>query len=301
MIVEIINKIRKYGIIVFVHRVIKYIKKISGYNRWKFRHHPIYEDPMLQQLQEIEQRLTLSGVKIEELLLLPGEFEEFKSKNWFPEDYYGGHQSHVWDEKLLEHWISSELLKLMSYTEKDIFVDIAACSSPWAKILREHKNIQAFAIDMDNIGEFYENLPYYRLENATKTHFADSSVRGAALHCAYEMFMGDDDLLLIKELSRILRPGGKAIILPLYMNTHYCAYSTVEYFGKGYSDPEAKEYVRLDYYGIPSARNYDSVRLKQRVLDSIIDNKMKYKIYILRNKEDLGENIYCHFILEIIK
>jgi hypothetical protein len=28
---------------------------------------------------------------------------------------------------------------------------------------------------------------------------------------------------------------------------------------------------------------------------------LEYDIYALRNKRELGEGIYCHFILEIIK
>lgn len=36
-----------------------------------------------------------------------------------------------------------------------------------------------------------------------------------------------------------------------------------------------------------------------RVLKPIIKAGMKYRLLVLRNKSELGENIYCHFILEI--
>jgi ubiquinone/menaquinone biosynthesis C-methylase UbiE len=62
------------------------------------------------------------------------------------------------------------------------------------------------------------------------------------------MFMGADDTNLLKEMARILKPGGKVVILPLYLHTQYCAYSTPEYFGKGYSDLTAREYIRLDCF-----------------------------------------------------
>ena len=115
------------------------------------------------------------------------------------------------------------------------------------------------------------------------------------------MFQGDHDRLLIKELARILRPGGKVIILPLYMHTHYCAYATPEYFGKGYADVDAKEYIRMDCYGVPSSRKYDARRLKERVLDPIKQAGLSYRLHALRNKAALGTGIYCHFILEIEK
>jgi ubiquinone/menaquinone biosynthesis C-methylase UbiE len=115
------------------------------------------------------------------------------------------------------------------------------------------------------------------------------------------MFLGSDDIDLVREMARILRPGGKLVVAPLYMHTHYCSYSTPEYYGKGYSDPEAKEYVRVDCFGVPSSRKYDAKALMARVLKSIESLGMSYRLFALRNKEELGENIYCHFILEITR
>ncbi len=128
-----------------------------------------------------------------------------------------------------------------------------------------------------------------------------NSVRGVSLQCAYEMFMGEDDINFFKEMSRILKPGGKVVISPLYMHTHYCAYSTREYYGRGYSDPAAKEYVRLDCAGVPSSRKYDAATLRSRVLDPVGSFGMGCQLFALRNKAELGRNIYCHFILEVTK
>jgi ubiquinone/menaquinone biosynthesis C-methylase UbiE len=226
---------------------------------------------------------------------------KFQQANYFPLDYHGGIDGPVWDEKLLEHWIASERLGLMNWQAEDTYVDVAACSSPWAKILREHFGMQAFAIDLGEVGNNYKEPPYYRVENATATTFKDVSITVASLQCAYEMFMNKDDINFIKEIARILKPGGKVVILPLYMHTHYCSCSTPEYYGKGYSDPNAKEYVRRHDFGVPSARIYDAETLKQRVLDPIESYGMHYQLLALRNKFELGRDIYCHFILEISK
>ncbi len=199
----------------------------------------------------------------------------------------------------MEHWLSSERLGLSDYGPNDIYVDIAAATSPWVRVQRERKGIEAFAIDLCEVGQEYSNLFYYRVENATQTTFEDASVKGATLHCAYEMFMSDDDTRFIHELARLLKPGGKAVILPLYMHTQYCAYSTPEYFSKGYSDPAAKEYIRWGSFGVPSSRKYDASMLKLRVLDHILALGLSYRLLVVRNKSQLGNNIYCHFILEI--
>jgi ubiquinone/menaquinone biosynthesis C-methylase UbiE len=167
--------------------------------------------------------------------------------------------------------------------------------------LRERNNIKAFAIDLSEIGTAYRRLPYYRVENATATSYEDATITGASLHCAFEMFMGEDDTRLMTEMARILKPGGKVVILPLYMHTHYCAYATPEYYSKGYSDQMAKEYIRLDCSGIPSSRKYDASKLKKRVLDHIIEVGLQYRILVLRNKHEFGQDVYCNFILEIEK
>ena len=118
--------------------------------------------------------------------------------------------------------IASDLLNFDCWSSQDTYVDVAACNSPWAKTLRERTNISSFAIDLAPVPSSFSKLAFYRTENAANTTFADSSVRGASLQSAFEMFLGDHDKTFMHELSRILCPGGKAIILLLYLHTHYC-------------------------------------------------------------------------------
>lgn len=294
---KILKRIKHHGILGSLKVLNRTCR--NAYFKWSHPNAPIYRNPTSAELLLVEQNLRALDVVIHDYLPTPNAFKIFKSENWFPLDYHGGQDSGVWNEKLLEYWLSSELLGLKDYSKEDVFVDIAACDSPWAKTLRERLGLIAFAIDLDSNNPAYRNLDYYRIEDATKTTFQSKSVTGCSLHCAYEMFMRDDDRNLIAESARILKPGGKMIILPLYMHTHYCSYATPEYFGKGYSDSNAKEYIRFDCTGIPSSRKYDAKSLKERVLDPIIAQGMTYKLYVLRNKIEFGEDIYCHFILEL--
>lgn len=304
----LVEKVQKYGLIGsarmashLVSHKLRHSKLGRSYSEWYFRNTPQYANPTPDELCQIETDLRALGIEMADYAPAPGLFQQFKAGAWFPPNYHGGEASGVWDEKLLEHWISGDLLGLWHWVKEDIYVDIAACNSPWAQVLHERLGLSTFAIDLGPVGPSYCHLPYYRSENATQTTFQDSSIAGASLQCAYEMFVGDDDQRLIPELARILKPGGKAIILPLYMHTHYCAYSTPEYFGKGYPDADAQEYVRLDCSGVPSSRKYDAQHLKDRVLRPLEQVGMGYHLRILRNKHELGQNIYCHFILEIQK
>ena len=299
----VINKVRKHGLLGATAIGAGRLKSevYFRYSAWRFRDAPKYANPTKEELSRIEAELSALGVVMHDYIPSPDQFQKFKAAHWFPKKYHGGHDSGVWDEKLLEHWIAGELLQLDQYSSSDVYVDIASFDSPWAKILRERLGIAAFAVDLSPVAEPYQHLDFYFSENATHTHFADAEVRGASLQCAYEMFRGDDDRMLISELMRILRPGGKAVILPLYMHTHYCCYSSPEYFGKGFSDIGALEYIHFEGRGVPSSRKYDAQRLKDRVLDPITSVGMRYRLRVLRNQEALGEGIYCHFILEIEK
>lgn len=296
---NVLQKIMHYGVMGCARIGLGMCK--NGWYEWRVRNAPRYQNPSPDELDQIERDLRALDVDIVDYAPSAQGFKAFQSENYFPDDYVGGSDSLVWDEKLLEHWIASKRLGLLDYAASDVYVDVAAASSPWAHAVRVRQGVEAYAIDLESVGRTFKHLPYYRIENATATSFPDASLKGASLHCAYEMFLGDDDTRFVREVARILAPGGKVVILPLYLHTHYCAYATREYFGKGYSDPAAKEYLRLDCMGVPSSRKYDAAMLKSRVLDPIVSEGMSYVLLALRNKTELGAGIYCHFILEISK
>jgi ubiquinone/menaquinone biosynthesis C-methylase UbiE len=295
----VLTKLARYGVSGSAQKIIDILKLKTGWYDWKYRNYPQYHDPTSSELVQIESCLRSLNIAVESYLPDPQEFQSFLAQNYFPDNYCFGKLGGVWHEKMLEHWISSTRLNIADYSPEDIYVDVAAASSPWARILRERQGVNAYAIDLDCVGATYKNLSYYRVENATQTSFSNASVKGISLHCAYEMFMADDDVNLIAEIARILTPSGKAVILPLYMHTHYCAYSSPKYFGQGFSDPQSKEYVRINANSIPSSRKYDAAMLKTRILDKVINLGMSYQLFALRNQQELGNDIYCHFILEI--
>lgn len=296
---NIVAKIRRHGL--------RRSAQIASYHaqnfyaKWKTRNVLEFAHPTPSELVVIEEDLAAEGVRVVDYAPDAAGFRAFQKANYFPADYHGGIGGPVWDEKLLEHWIAAERLGLPQYREGDVYVDVAAGSSPWAHALRSSFGIQAFAIDLSLEGSAYKDLAYYRVEDATRSSFGDTSVNGTSLQCSFEMFMGDDDTRFIRELARILKPGGKAVILPLYMHTHYCAYASARFYGHGHADEQAVEYLCRDYDSIPSARYYDVEQFMRRILKPVTELGMTYNLLALRNKSDFGSNIYCHFILEVVK
>lgn len=259
-----------------------------------------YHNPTDSDLEDIEDSLIEAGEVLLDICCSAEEFESFKERFPFPDDYHGGKNSGVWNEKIFEHFLSAKLLDIDRYRPKDIFIDIAAGGSPWTLILRNHMNIEAYAIDME-VREPFLPYSFYRQEDATRTSFEPNSVKGLALHCAFEMFTGTSDSGAIAEFARILKPGGKALIVPLYMHTHNCTYSSPEYWGRGHGDPESHEYVRKDTRNIPCSRKYNAETLRRRILEPARLHGLTPRIHVLRNGRLLSSEIYCHFVLELEK
>ncbi len=296
--------IKRHGLIGALKRIPHFFLDDLGLRRKylskKYPQSVFYKNPTVDDISKIENQLSILNIAVHDLHIDTADFKLFCSNYQFPHDYHGGINSPVWTEKLLEHYIAFNLIGLANLSPQETYIDIAACNSPWAKILKEKNTCDAFAIDLA-VPSIYEKLEYYIEMDATKTSFDDNSVSGISLQCAYEMFINNDDIHLIDEIARILKPGGKAVISPLYMHTHYCAYSSYEHFGKGLSPSEATEYINLHAQNIPSSRKYDANQLKSRILDRITDSNLQYKLFAIRNKQKIDEHVYCHFVLLIIK
>ncbi len=267
--------------------------------RFRFKDAPIYQNPSVTELEQIELKLKQQGLEITNLHLGVIGFETFNERFPFPPDYHGGPEGGVWTEKLLEHFIAHELCGLAEFEPGDRYIDVAGSASPWASMLREH-GIEAYSVDLAYVEQF-SALDYYLQADATDMPFEDASVRACSLQCAYEMFNGDDDRLFLDECSRVLRPGGVAVIVPLYMHTRHCGYASPEYFGKGYADPGATEFINWHAMCVPFSRKYSAGLLRERILEPARQTGLAPTLYRLANKSEFGSEVYCHFILVLKK
>ncbi len=110
----------------------------------------------------------------------------------------------------------------------------------------------------------------------------DNSLTRISCHHAFEHFKGDRDSGFIKEIARLLRPGGKACIIPAFLTTSY-----VECWNERPTtqfDPEAE--VLMDRTAsIPGAedegyfaRFYSMDAFKQRVLDVALSRGLEARL-----------------------
>lgn len=258
-----------------------------------------YRDPSDAELARIESDLCGAGIDCEDYRADRDVFAAFKARMAFPTDYHGGAHGGVYEEKLLEHFVAWDLLDLEGSAGRWPYVDVAGASSPWVRILRE-QGLQAFSIDLAPHAAL-ARLGYYLCGDATASPFETGTVGSASLQCAYEMFAGDADTRLVAELARILKPGGRVVISPLYTHTHACYYQTPEYYGQPIGDRDAKGYVRRHAWGVPASRKYNATSLRERVWEPARLAGLTPRLLVLRNKASFGSGVYLHFILTLDK
>lgn len=258
-----------------------------------------YRAPTEAQLGQIENALATLGIPCGDLRVDAARYAAFKLRFIFPVDYHGGPGGGVYEEKLLEHYLAWDILGLAEAPARWPYVDIAGASSPWARMLRA-EGLEAFCLDLDPHPSM-RDLPFTIKADATASPLGSASLGSASLQCAYEMFAGDADTRLLAELARILRPGGRVVISPLYMHVEACHYQSPEYFGQTFGDTGAARYVRRDAWRVPTSRKYSPQTLRTRVWEPACRAGLVPRLLVLRDKQRIGAGIYMHFILVLDK
>ncbi len=258
-----------------------------------------YRSPTAAELQAIEGALCERGMPVADYRVDLTAYAAFKQRMGFPADYHGGPGGGVFEEKLLEHFIAWDLLGLQHHAARWPYVDIAGASSPWARLLRA-QGLDAWSIDLAPHPSL-AGLPYYLKGDATASPFEAGSIGSASLQCAYEMFAGDADTRLLADLARILKPGGRVVIAPLYMHLQACYYQSPEHYGRPVGDAGAHRTVRRDAWDVAASRKYSAATLQQRVWRPALAAGLQPGLQVLRNAAEVGPGVYLHFILTLAK
>lgn len=251
---------------------------------------PNLEDPRFQERLVEELRaadFTLAGYKIN-----GAAFREYFSRaayENFPGYYAGG-----WDplivEKALEHYVAAQLLEV---GKQDVYIDIASGDSPVAQIYSRLFGCQTYRQDMifpaglrgNSLGGSAAALPV-----------ADGFASKMALHCSFEHFEGDQDIRFLREAERVLRPGGRLCILPLYLSPEYAIQTDpVVVPRRGIEfDPEAVLYAARGY-GYRFGRFYDIAHLDSRLRAN--RGPLAMTIYVVQNAKEISPDCYLKFAL----
>jgi SAM-dependent methyltransferase len=216
----------------------------------------------------------------------------FIEKASYPKGEYGDYFA----EKSLEHFISFQFFNL---NEHSLIVDVANAGSAFPKILHDLFDCKVISNDLAfSPGEVALENWHTRIGcNACNLPLEDALVDLITLHCALEMFEGDDDINLVKEASRILKPGGKLVIIPLYMNEVHHIFRDPKNPRKIQPDIDDGSVLiyRNNFWGVAFARFYSVDAFCTRILANLNDN-VKFRLYKMIDTENVGKNVYLSWI-----
>lgn len=222
-------------------------------------------------------------------------YKDFIAEGHYPDDYYGSQNGREWEfiQKTLEHFVSLQFLRLDA---ESVFIDIGACNSPFYEIVRK-KYGTAFSYRQDLI--FKPGINGNEIGcSAGKLPFPDESVDAITLHCSLEHFEGTEDISFFKEAQRVLKKGGKCVVLPFYLSSEYTIHlDPVMNVLRSYKpDLSGDEKAVLRYCDSkqPFSRHYDVVTFKSRILSQV--PLLNTEIIHVTDRKKVDKDCYLRFI-----
>jgi SAM-dependent methyltransferase len=218
-------------------------------------------------------------------------FRRHLATNHYPRFYAGGPiENGGWrEEKALEYVVSLDLLRIQP---TDVIVDVASEWSIFPEIVRRTIGARVYRQDMiyplgiegDCIGGSAAHMP-------VPDGFADKLV----LHNSFEHFEGTADIDFIAEAWRVLKPGGKLCILPLFMSDCHCILTDPLVDRQGIAWDDGSRVIELPWWHNRFGRFYDVAALQRRVLQP--GQRFTSTIYDIENACEVHARAYLQFAL----
>lgn len=208
--------------------------------------------------------------------------------------YYGGHEGKTFPEKSLEHYVAT---KLLEPNAEDVYVDVASQHSPVPEIYAQRFGCTVYKQDLSYPDGVHDGCIG---GDAAAMPVPDAFASKMALHCSFEHFENDSDIRFIREIQRVLRPGGRVCIVPLYLNSRYTIHT----------DPAVHPHTGLTFESDATlcclsrfrnrhARQYDVAHFVERIQHAL--DALSLTIYRLTNARDVHPSCYAHFAAVLAK
>lgn len=176
-------------------------------------------------------------------------------------------------DKVLEYCAS---LKLLSLNRESVLLDAAGGCGEFAALAAEMYSPQkVYCLDL--VASRDRGNSVLRLHGKVSSiPLPDESVTAISCHHSFEHFKGDADINFVRELSRILKPGGKACIVPIFLCNRYAEIWNMWPPGKKYDRNAVRLYDPLGTFpgwgkGERFARVYDLTAFKERIVQTLPD------------------------------
>jgi len=247
-----------------------------------------------KEFEKIIEQLDEFGIKNNSYRIDVSEFKKYLTETNYPHYYYGGNSpDSEFIEKALEHFVSLQLIEL---NPESVIIDVGSANSPFCEIVKQKGGTQ-FSFSQDKI--FKEGIVKNKIGGlASDLPFGNESVDAITLHCSLEHFEGKQDKDFFREAQRVLKKGGKCIVLPLYLSSQYTIHlDPVSNLLKSYSpdisddkDAVIRHCDSKQYF----SRHYDVKIFKERILKNL--NHMEAEIFHVENFKEINLDCYLRFI-----
>jgi SAM-dependent methyltransferase len=210
------------------------------------------------------------------------------------EKFHPGYYSENLHEKSLEHYLAARLLALKP---GEVYIDIASQNGVAAEIYTRLHGADAYVQDLD----FPQGLHGRRIGgDAAAMDVPGDFADAMALHCSFEHFEGDSDRRFIREAARVLRPGGRCVIVPLYLCQYYACitYPPMARAGRVAFEPDIKLHAMRSWLN-RHGRFYDARHLVERVAGSAPG--LRFTVFVIENYAEADPSCYARFALLIEK
>jgi SAM-dependent methyltransferase len=198
------------------------------------------------------------------------------------------------EEKFLEHAVSVDLLGDRS----GLLIDVASCRSYFPYLMRR----RGFRVIVQDLA-YTEGLHGDVLGcNAASFPLPDASIDAMTLHCSFEHFEGDADQGFVREASRLLTPGGRAVIIPLYLHERQITWVDPYFLsiGEVIEEPGA-EWQPAIGYGNRFGRMYSARTFVDRILSAVEQTELKPTLWYIEGATDVAPSCYLQFALTLEK
>jgi len=252
---------------------------------------PLYGD-LPYSKEKVEHSFVEKGIVPAPYFVDVCAYRKFVKNARYPDGAYGDY----FVEKSLEHFLSFQFSDI---NEHSLVVDVANAGSSFPHILNDIFGCKVISNDLAFApGEIVMECWHTRIGcNACNLPLEDASVDLITIHCALEMFEDNDDINFIKEASRILKTGGKIVIIPLYLNETHHVFRDPKNSRKFQPliDEGSILIYRKNFWGVAFARFYSADAFCKRIIASSKGN-MQFSLYKIINAESVGKNVYLSWI-----
>jgi SAM-dependent methyltransferase len=278
------------------HRLVREARKTGRLTRARFQRSTVGGAPD-EVPSRLEAHLREAGIAFDRWEIPLEGFSQYLDTAHYPDSYLGGHGGGdpFFGEKALEHYASMVLGEVRAGT---VLIDVASNGGPFIDIATRLAGCTCYEQDL----QFPPGRVGRRIGgDAADMDIPDGFADVLTLHCSYDHFEGIADTGFAVEAGRILRPGGVAVILPLYLSPVFGAKVDPELrLGDLRLDPHAMTWL-MPKLAVRFSRVYDAEHLRRRVLDPAQAAGLETTVLRVTNASEAYPGAYLHWALVLRK